>query len=287
MLWFIYALLCAFSLATADAFSKKTLEASGAYLIAWVRWAYAFPFLLLTLPFISIPQLDSTFFGVTLILLPLEITTAVLYVKAIKDSPLSLTIPFLATTPVFTILTSFLILEELPDRSGTSGIILIGMGAYLLNVHTGKAGILAPIKAIKRERGSVLMLIVAFIFSITSNLGKVAIQHSSPAFFALCYDALLSVVIFPLVLLREKPGFSGFILKGRAFLVIGFFYALMIIFHNLAITLVEVPYMISVKRTSLIFSVLYGAVLFKEAYIKERIIGSMVMVAGVILITLF
>lgn len=185
MLWLLYALLCAFSFATADAFSKKTLETSGAYLIAWVRWAYAFPFLLLTLPFISIPKLDSTFFEVILILLPLEITTAVLYVKAIKISPLSLTIPFLAATPVFTILTSFLILGELPDRSGTLGIILIGIGAYLLNVHTSMAGILEPLRAIRRERGSVLMLIVAFIYSITSNLGKVAIQHSSPAFFAL------------------------------------------------------------------------------------------------------
>ena len=51
--------------------------------------------------------------------------------------------------------------------------------------------------------------------------------------------------------------------------------------------MVEVAYMISVKRTSLIFSVLYGWLVFKEEHIRERLLGCMVMVIGVALITLF
>ena len=61
---------------------------------------------------------------------------------------------------------------------------------------------------------------------------------------------------------------------------------MMIIFHFLSIELIEVAYMISVKRSSMLFSVIYGSVIFKEFNIRERLIGSSVMIAGVVLITL-
>jgi uncharacterized membrane protein len=60
--------------------------------------------------------------------------------------------------------------------------------------------------------------------------------------------------------------------------------AIMIVTHLKAISLVEVSYMISVKRLSLIIGVIYGAVFFKETNIKERLLGSAIMVTGVVLI---
>ena len=61
----------------------------------------------------------------------------------------------------------------------------------------------------------------------------------------------------------------------------------MMVSHFTAISMTDVAYMISVKRTSLIMSVFYGWALFKEEKIKERLLGSIVMLAGVILITAF
>jgi drug/metabolite transporter (DMT)-like permease len=45
--------------------------------------------------------------------------------------------------------------------------------------------------------------------------------------------------------------------------------------------------MISVKRTSLIFSVIYGRLLFGEERMKERLAGATLMAGGVALIALF
>jgi uncharacterized membrane protein len=45
--------------------------------------------------------------------------------------------------------------------------------------------------------------------------------------------------------------------------------------------------MIAVKRTSLVFSVIYGWLIFKEEKIKERLIGSGLMLAGVVVILVF
>ncbi|MGZ7066894.1 MAG: hypothetical protein ACXVHT_01170 [Methanobacterium sp.] len=46
------------------------------------------------------------------------------------------------------------------------------------------------------------------------------------------------------------------------------------------------PYVIAIKRTSTIMSVLFGSLIFKEKGIKGRLLGAGIMVLGVILITL-
>ncbi|MGR3311325.1 MAG: EamA family transporter [Candidatus Brocadiales bacterium] len=286
LLWVISALLAAFFVASADALCKKALENSNEYLITWVRVGYASPFLIAVLPFIKIPSLDTAFFFPIIFLVPLEITALILYIKAIKASPLSLTLPFLALTPVFLIPTSFFMLGERPGKFGLVGIFLVTAGAYLLNIHTTHKGFLEPFKAIGRERGSVLVIIVAFIYSITSNLGKMAIQHSSPVFFGCIYPIILGIVLFPIMKYKCNAPISVIFSRPKIFALIGASIALMMINHCIAVNLTDVSYMISVKRTSLLFGIMYGALIFKEVNIKERLLGSIVMIMGVLLITL-
>jgi uncharacterized membrane protein len=47
-----------------------------------------------------------------------------------------------------------------------------------------------------------------------------------------------------------------------------------------------VAYVISIKRTSVIISILFGYLIFKEKGIKERLLGAVIMVIGVLFITL-
>lgn len=54
----------------------------------------------------------------------------------------------------------------------------------------------------------------------------------------------------------------------------------------IAISLILVAYVISIKRVSVVFCVLWGHFIFKERGIKERLAGTSVMVLGVVLITL-
>ena len=287
MNWFTYALICALSVATADALSKKALNNNDTYLVAWVRFGYTAPFMIFIFPFIDIPELDGTFFIVTFLLLPLEIIALLLYLKAIKISPLSLSLPFLSLTPVFLIGTSYIILGEIPGKTGVLGIILVTIGAYLLNVHTIHLGFLEPFKVIGKEKGPLMMIIVAFIFSITAILGKIAVQHSSPIFFSVSYSFLISFFLFLILSFKTKQVLTKVISQPILFLSIGALMAIMMITHQKAINLIDVSYMISVKRLSLLFGVVYGAVFFKETNIKERILGSAIMVLGVILISVF
>ena len=288
MFWICSSLLSALFQATNDAFSKKVLKDNcDVYLVGWARWVFTIPFLLPMLPFIHIPDLNRVFWYNILLLAPLEIIALILYIKAIKHSPLSLAIPFISFTPVFLILTSFLMLKEQPDTSGLLGILLVTLGGYLLNFHTISRGVLEPFRCITREKGCLLMLVVALIYSITSNLGKAAIQHSNPLFFTVFYLTFRSLVITPLVCFKIRGKFSKGLPHLKYFLLMGLSCALMFIFHSLAVNLIQVSYMISLKRTSALISIVFGGFFFNEIHIKERLLGSTTMFAGVLLITLF
>ncbi|MBI5199116.1 MAG: DMT family transporter [Nitrospirae bacterium] len=286
MLWVLYSLLSAFSLSTADTLSKKGLERADEYSIAWIRLLFSLPYFLLALLFIEIPKIDKTFWISIIILLPLEIAATILYIKAIKVSPLSLTIPFLSFTPLFLIITSLIILGETPSIPGIIGIILIVTGAYTLNIHELKKpqGLLEPLRAIMKERGSVYMIIVAFIYSVTANFGKLAIVNSSPVFFGIVYYLILTAAFTPIALTKSQGRLN---IKGNIFIYfsIGLFIALMVIFHVFAIVLTDVAYMIAIKRTNLVFSVIYGHLIFREGRIGERLLSSAIMVAGVAIIS--
>ena len=288
MSWFVYAFVCALSLATADALSKKALDDNtDPSIVAWVRTGYALPFMAFIVPFIEIPELDSVFYVATLMAVPLDIIALLLYMKAIKVSPLSLTLPFLSLTPVFLIGTSYIILGERPDRSGFIGIVLVVIGAYLLNVHTISKGFFEPFKAIVKEQGSVLMIIVAFVFSVGACIGKIAVQHSDPLFFSVIYSFLLSFIFYLAISFRTKRFYSKVFSRPVLFLVIGILITIMIITHLKAISLIEVSYMVSVKRLSILFGAIYGVMFFKETNIKERLLGATVMVSGIFMIAVF
>jgi len=291
-MWFVYALLCAMSLSTTDAFCKRTLSTSSTYVVAWVRWAYSLPFLLPLLLFIDIPQLDRQFWLAVAINIPLEIAAILLYIQALKVSPLSLTVPFLALTPVLLIPTSFLILGESVTRGSFIGILLVSFGAYMLNISStaeGKArGLIGsfaePFRAVSREKGSLLMIVVAAIYSVTSVFVKIAIQHSSPIFFVVFYLTVLSLALSFIVIVKEREGLFYAIRHPEEFLHIGAFNGLMFLFHFIALKSAAVSYVISVKRTSMIFSVLYGWAWFGERGVIERLVGATIMALGVALI---
>ena len=124
-MWVVFALISAFTLATSDALTKKALKDSNEYLVAWFRFFFSLPLLLILWIFIPTPKLDAEFYRVFAIALPLEIVTIILYIKALRVSPLSLTLPFLAITPVFLIFISYLLVGERVSFMGGIGIFLI------------------------------------------------------------------------------------------------------------------------------------------------------------------
>ena len=289
-LWVILSLTSAFCLATSDALTKRVITSENEYAIAWYRVVFALPVLFLAVALSGpLPKIDRPFLAAFFTALPLEILAILLYYRAIRVSPLSLTLPFLSATPIFLIAISFFLTGQGVSILGGAGIALIGLGGYTLNLSALRSGILEPIRAIGRERGSLYMLIIAGIYAVTSALGKSGVAHSSAAFFGATYFLALGLCLLPIMVRRSGKGqLLGMLRKSfRVAIIPSFFDAAATISHFYAISMANVAYMIAVKRTSLLLGVFYGFVLFGERHVRERLFGALLMFSGFALVALF
>jgi len=286
-MWFSLALLCALLVGIGDVFSKLALQKSNEKIVGLARLLYALPILGLAAWAKGIPTLSPPFWFTLLGMLPFELSAFLLYLRAIRVAPLSLTVPFLALTPVFTIVTSWILLGERVSFAGAVGILAVTTGVYLIHMETVSKGWSAPLVSIFRERGTRFMVLSAFLYSIASNLGKRAILLSSPVAFAFFYQ-LIDAFVLSLLAWWESWSLrhmgNELLLQWKLYLALGSVMACALLTHAVGISISPVPYFIAIKRTSLLVGVISGGLFFKEERILQRLLGAAFMVVGVGLI---
>lgn len=280
MTWFVLAFLTALAAASQDAWVKKWFSGLSAHEMFLVPLVYGLPLTLLSLLFIPVPAVDRVFYVSFAASLPLNAVPFVLYMKAIRESPLSLSLPYLAFTPVFMIGTGYVFLNELPNKWGIIGIAAVCIGSYVLNLNLKQWSLLGPFRAVFEETGSWIMLIVAFIFSFSSVIGKLAIIHSSVMFFQMSFFAVLSLVLVVVYRLFGNLRFTTFTRHPVKGAVAGGLLYCHILCHGFSIAMTKAAYMISVKRLSIVFGVIYGGLFFAEENIFVRLAGTLLMFVG-------
>ncbi|MBD2100818.1 EamA family transporter [Leptolyngbya sp. FACHB-261] len=290
MVWFVLASLTAVLESLRDAFSKKGLRDVDEYILVWSLKFFTLPFLSLLLPFSGIPTLQPSFWVALLVSGGLNVVAFLLYIKAIKNSDLSLAVPMVAFTPLFLLVTSPLIVGEFPTWIDLIGILLIVVGSYVLNLKTNRQenrwAYWAPFQALWQEKGARLVLLVAFIWSITSNFDKIGVQSSNAVFWLIASNSLIALVMLPIIFYRSKGSLQQISQNLKALLPIGLFDALAAVCQMTAISLTLVAHVIAIKRTSVLFSVLWGHLFFEEPGLQARLAGASIMVVGVAVITL-
>ena len=285
-MWFAFALATAIFTSFADVLRKKAVNRADVLVIAWAWRFFVFLFALSFLRFEPTRQLGPAFYWTAPIIVVCIISSTLLYVKSLKHSDMSLTIPMLAFSPLFLLITSPLILGEFPHPLGLVGILLIVAGSYILNYRESSKGYFEPFKALVRNKGTRLMLIVAVIYSIGANIEKIGVLNASPLFWIVTTEAVASTALLPIMLKNVQQPVSQIKKNFKYLFLLGLFEAIAMFCQMKAYQLAIVPYVISIKRTSVIWSALLGFLILKEGGFKERLIGIIFMVLGVFLIGL-
>ena len=130
------------------------------------------------------------------------------------------------------------------------------------------------------------MLAVAAIYSMTSVMGKAALQYMPPHIFAPFYWSIVGLVCVLLFAARSPRTLGVLWRRPLCHLAVGVLIAVMVVTHFLALDRVEVAYMLSVKRTSLLFGIVYGALFFGERHLRRHFLAGTLMCAGVAIILL-
>jgi len=286
-MWLFLAFLTALFTSLSDIFSRRIIHQIDVLVIAW-GWAFfSLPFLYAYLLFQPLPELDATFWTALAVTTGILTVANILYFKAIHAADLSLSVPMLAFTPLFMMITSPLILGEFPRPMGLTGIMLIVIGSYILNFKNRRHGYWAPLKSLLKSPGPRYMLMVALLYSIGGNIDKIGIYHSSPFAWPAAVNSALALTIGLIVLRRVAHPWREIRHGWKYLLLMGLTISLAFICQMMALTLTLVPYVIAVKRTSIIMTSISGFVFFKEGGIRERLPGVILMVLGVALIYIF
>ncbi|MDY6896746.1 MAG: EamA family transporter [Cyanobacteriota bacterium] len=286
MSWFFFAISTAFLESVKDIFNKKTVSQIDEYILVFSFNLLTAIFTLPLLFFNNIPTFGNNFIYALIAIGFFNTIAFLLFFKAIKASDLSIVAPITTLSPIFLLITSPLLVGEFPNFIGILGILIIVIGAYVLKFQDKTSGYLAPFKSLFKETGSRLMFGVVLVWSITANVDKIGVQNSSPILWTITAHLSVAVFILPIVFWKSKINIQNIKSNFRNLILIGLINTLAILCQMSALQLALVSFVIAVKRTSALFNVLWGWLIFKEQGIKERIVGSMIMILGVVVITL-
>lgn len=286
MTWLVLAGATAFFYGLQGAWSKFLTGRVSQLAAAWALFAFSFPLLAVYLLAVGPPEVIGTVFWPALATnVVLSVLSFYLYVSALHLGDLGLTYPLLALTPLFLIPVEWLLLGEMPGPSGLMGIVLVVAGVYLLNFSDRGAGLLAPFAAVLRDRGARRMLGVALIWAVSGVVDRVAVTHASTPFYGTLLTGGLTIAFLPLVAWKGG-GLRRAVAPGSRVLLIGqgLLFGLMFIAQMEALRRTLAAYVITVKRSGALVSVLLGAAVFREAGLRQRLLGTVIIVAGVALL---
>ena len=129
------------------------------------------------------------------------------------------------------------------------------------------------------------MLIVAILFAFAAVIGKKAILHSSPLFFSYFFFLIFNITVLTGFLLFRKNDWPKIMRNTPRGIWLGSLLMVHISFHGLAIAISTAVYMVAVKRSSILITVLLSWFILKEENIRYRGLGTLLMFAGILFIT--
>lgn len=220
--------------------------------------------------------------------------------RALATAEASLVSPLLTFNPAFTLLAGWLILGEIPGLRETLGVIVILLGAYLLDVEEIRTSLLAPIRLLLRRPGTLLAIVASACWGVTTVFEKLAIQHVDPPsgpLVALAGTALTVMLLTPgacLVHHQTPPPSDGRDGRdGRAHLwwggpdaylrlvvVAALLAGIAPLFGFTAIALGQVGYVTALFKLSAIVTILWARLFLGEGNMRSRLFGANVVVVG-------
>ena len=207
-------------------------------------------------------------------------------VKALQKGDLSVLGPINAYKSVVGVISGIFLLGEIPNAWGILGIALIVYGSYFVldTTEEGFSWSLLKKSEIQYRIWAMILTAVEAVF-----IKKIILASSTTlAFFSWCwFGALFSLILLVanrLNLKKEISKVNSVDLKKYVFLIacIG----TMQFTTNYTFAHMEVGYALSLFQLSTIVSVLLGYRIFNEQEVRKKLIGSIIMIAGSIVIIL-
>ena len=219
----------------------------------------------------------------------LNIAANLLFLRAVRVSPFSATIPFLSLTPVFVALLSIPMLGEVPSPRQGFGILVVVFAAFRLNLEAGEGlSARAGWKALLRQKGSVMMVGVSFFWALATPLDKLAMAAATPQWHGLALNAGVGIGCGALLFAGGRAAELKTDRRDTGMLVLSVLVSVVALaFLLLALTMAWAGVVESIKRAvGSVMAVVLGRLFFAESVNRHKVGAIVMMAVGILLILL-
>jgi drug/metabolite transporter (DMT)-like permease len=139
----------------------------------------------------------------------LNLVANLVFQEGVRIAPLSVTVPLLSLTPVFTTLLAVPLLGERPAAPDLVGILMVIAGAIWLNWPRRAAGADGTVsEAGKRQaaKGALLVASTSLFWSLTVPLDKMAMEHGAASFHGVVLTAGVAAGVLAVLLVQGRLG---------------------------------------------------------------------------------
>lgn len=205
---------------------------------------------------------------------------------AYHDNEFSLIYPVArGAAPAFLALWSFLFLEEQLTGGGLLGLGLIILGLLII----GSSALLASHVRHLHVRGIAVAIFIALLISIYSVIDGAAVKIGSASAYVMAMFALVPIPITPFIIRRYGWGYLWQELKdqGIRLPLMGILGVSAYLLAVLAYSMAPLSYSGAIREVSVVFGALAGWWFLNERMGVLRVIGAVVIFAGILVIALF
>lgn len=269
-------------------YRKRSVDATDEYVSSFALRAFALVVLVPFLLILGIPDIDGIFWIVLAVSTITSVFGSLFGMKAYKYSEASLVAPIKSFIPVFVIFSGIIFVNEIPDASGTIGVLLVFIGTYFLKIESfSKHDIILPLKALTKEKGVMIMGLVAVVYGILGGLPKLGIQAASALTWAVALHITISIPLLILTHRNTTQWKTEIRDNQKGLLIMGLLSGFAIAFQVLAIERIFIVYALSLQRVSVVLTIILAYYLLDETdNLVGKLIGSLIMSIGAILISI-
>ncbi len=277
-MWVWLSVCSAFLLGIYDVEKKQALKKNS---VLWVLLGATAMSALFLCPFLSRGPLED---HLSLVLKAVLVSSSwISGLVALKLLPLTTASTIKASRPMFVVIFSIILFGERLSLLQWGGVVLVMAALFLLARSSKKEGI-----SFTSDKGIAWMVVSVLTGAASALYDKHILGHLQPMFVQSWTNVYITVVLGILILLkylRDKPDFQGFRWDWRLPLI-AVLITISDAFYFYAVkdegALLSVISMI--RRSSVVITFIFGALLFKENHIKDKAVDLAVLLAGLALL---
>jgi len=296
MEWYTLALWSALFSSLSMIVTKKTLMKEHAMEFATV---FSLSMLLFSLPLFFVADFNITLQNWAILIFG-SIISAIgfLYLtKAVRHMEISEASPIFSFDVAFVAIIAFFFLGEMITTKQIGGMGFILVGAYLLefrHIKGKKAELLYPLKVMMRSKYIHYILLGLALYAISGVIIRFLLNTANPnainPYTFLLVHHFIIFLVFVCMIHKFHNGMKG--IKhgmksaGKYIFLAAFvlFISRVLMVHTLTIPTAMVALVLSVKRMSSLFATVIGGEIFKDHHLKKKIVASIIMIIGAIII---